>query len=95
VKVQPPYEPRVSVLSPSQKAELSLLLLEGFTAAARRRIFAPQVVVFFFVWCPATTWFQAGHSPQIRKTSRALPRFPSSQRSAVSTSVKFLSRGKR
>jgi hypothetical protein len=33
--------------------------------------------------------------PESGKPARALPRFPLSQRSAVSTSVKFLSRGKR
>ena len=76
MKVQPPYGSRVSILSRSQipiaknkKAELSLLMLEGCTAAAWRRIFAPQVVAFFFVWCSVTTWFQAGHFPRIRKTS--------------------------
>ena len=82
MKVQPPYGSRVSILSRSQipiaknkKAELSLLMLEGCTAAAWRRIFAPQASRSFFVWYSVTTWFQAGHFPRIRKTSWALPRF--------------------
>jgi len=71
-----------------QIANLSLLILEGFTAAVSSASSARQVVAFFFCLVPGGyVVSKPVVPPRIRKTSLGAATFRQSQRSEVSTPV--------
>src|SRR6266403_1665154 len=91
---------RIEIRSPhflmqNAKAGPSLLILEGLHGSRLTAHPGTASVVFFLFWYLVATWFLSRSFPRIRKTSPGATTSPQSQRSAVSTSVKFLSRGKR
>src|ERR1700686_858503 len=98
--MQPPYEsdlligPAPLLLAKYKKASLRPLVRraprqthDGYVAYRLSR-------ALFLFWCLAATWFLSRLFPH-PKNQLGVTTFPQSQRSAVSTSVKTVSRGKR